>query len=309
MRILITGGAGFIGSSLCDQLINQKHTVFCIDNFYTSNKQNISHLISHPNFYLIKEDISKQINFSTQVDKIYNLACPASPIHYQRDPVHTIETCINGTHQMLKLAREMQADILQASTSEVYGDPEIHPQHELYNGNVNPIGVRSCYDEGKRAAEALCFTYHRQYKVKIKVIRIFNTYGPKMAINDGRVISNFIVQALKSKPITIYGNGNQTRSFQYIDDLLSGMQKMMNNDITGPINLGNPVEFTMNELAETVIKLTNTKSRIIYKDLPLDDPKKRKPDIAEAKKLLNWSPNIQLKTGLNNTIKYFKSIL
>lgn len=309
MRILVTGGAGFAGSHLCDRLIGQGHTVFCIDNFYTSSKRNIEHLVGHPNFYLVIGDISKPINFSTQVDQIYNLACPASPIHYQRDPVYTIETCISGTQQMLKLATDMGAKILQASTSEVYGDPNIHPQNEEYNGNVNPIGIRSIYDEGKRAAESLCFAFHRQYNTKIRIIRIFNCFGPRMAVDDGRVISNFIIQALRGEPITIYGDGSQTRSFQYIDDLIRGMMLMMESNHTGPINIGNPEEYTIKELAQMIINLTDSESKIVYMDLPKDDPKQRKPDITKASSVLDWRPTIPIKDGLQKTIEFFQSIL
>lgn len=305
-RILITGGAGFLGSHLCDKLINQDNEVICVDNFFTGNKQNIQHLINHPNFELIRHDITFPLY--VEIDKIYNFACPASPVHYQHDPVQTLKTNVHGAINMLGLAKRTQAKILQASTSEVYGDPNIHPQTESYWGNVNPIGVRSCYDEGKRCVEALFFDYYRQHNVIIKIARIFNTYGPRMKLNDGRVVSNFIVQALKGDDITVYGTGEQTRSFCYVDDLINAITMMMdsNNIITGPINLGNPIEFTILELAEITIKLTNSKSKIKFEKLPADDPKQRKPDISLANQLLNWQPTISLEDGLKETINFFK---
>lgn len=305
-RILITGGAGFLGSHLCDKLINQDNEVICVDNFFTGNKQNIQHLINHPNFELIRHDITFPLY--VEIDKIYNFACPASPVHYQHDPVQTLKTNVHGAINMLGLAKRTQAKILQASTSEVYGDPNIHPQTESYWGNVNPIGVRSCYDEGKRCVETLFFDYYRQHNVIIKIARIFNTYGPRMKLNDGRVVSNFIVQALKGDDITVYGTGEQTRSFCYVDDLINAITMMMdsNNIITGPINLGNPIEFTILELAEITIKLTNSKSKIKFEKLPADDPKQRKPDISLANQLLNWQPTISLEDGLKETINFFK---
>lgn len=305
-KILVTGGAGFLGSHLCDLLIKKGHDVLCVDNFYTGSKDNVSHLISNPKFELLRHDVTFPLYI--EVDQIYNLACPASPIHYQHDPVQTTKTSVHGAINMLGLAKRTGARILQASTSEVYGDPEIHPQVESYWGKVNPIGVRSCYDEGKRCAETLFFDYFRQHQLEIKVLRIFNTYGPRMHPNDGRVVSNFIVQALKNEPISIYGDGLQTRSFCYVDDLIEGMIKMMESDksITGPINLGNPHEFTMIELAELVIRLTKSQSKITFKPLPEDDPKQRQPDISSAKNLLNWTPNIELENGIKLTIEYFK---
>ena len=303
-KIAVTGGAGFIGSHLCERLLNDGNEVICIDNFFTGSKQNIVHLINNPYFEVIRHDVEESILL--EVDEIYNLACPASPIHYQFDPVKTIKTSVMGAINMLDIAKRCKAKILQASTSEVYGDPQIHPQPEEYRGNVNPIGVRACYDEGKRCAESLFFDYHREYGVDIRVVRIFNTYGPNMAINDGRVVSNFIIQALQNKDITIYGDGSQSRSFCYVDDLVDGMIKMMNSTHTGPINLGNPDEFTMLELANIIISLTNSKSKIVFKPLPQDDPKQRQPDISKAKKYLNWQPNIKLKDGLIKTIEYFK---
>ncbi len=309
-RILVTGGAGFIGSHLCERLINEGHDVVCLDNYFTGSKVNIEHLMGHPYFELIRHDVTH--SFYAEVDEIYNLACPASPIHYQYNPIKTIKTSVMGAINMLGLAKRIRAKVLQASTSEVYGDPLVHPQPEDYWGNVNPIGVRSCYDEGKRCAESLFFNYQRQNNVKIKVVRIFNTYGPRMHPNDGRVVSNFIVQALKGEPITIFGDGNQTRSFQYIDDLLEGMIRMMDGreDFIGPVNLGNPNEFSMIELARAVIDLTQSKSKITYQPLPEDDPTQRKPDIALARKELgNWEPRIQLKEGLTKTIEYFDKLL
>ena len=308
-KILVTGGAGFLGSHLCDALIKKGHDVLCVDNFFTGNKQNISHLLLHPKFELIRHDVTFPLY--VEVDQIYNLACPASPIHYQHDPVQTTKTSVHGAINMLGLAKRLNAKILQASTSEVYGDPEVHPQTEDYWGRVNPIGIRSCYDEGKRCAETLFFDYYRQHQLEIKVMRIFNTYGPRMHPNDGRVVSNFIVQALKSESITIYGDGSQTRSFCYVDDLIGGMIKLMESDkaITGPINIGNPNEFTMLELAELVLKLTSSQSKLTFKPLPEDDPKQRQPDISLAKAKLDWEPKVELEDGLKETITYFKKLL
>jgi len=308
-RILVTGGAGFLGSHLCERLLKEGNEVICVDNFYTGNKRNILHLMNNPYFEVIRHDITFPLYI--EVDEIYNLACPASPIYYQFDPVQTTKTSVHGAINMLGLAKRLKIKILQASTSEVYGDPEIHPQPETYRGNVNPIGARACYDEGKRCAETLFFDYYRQHRLKIKVIRIFNTYGPRMNLNDGRVVSNFIVQALKGEDITIYGDGTQTRSFCYVDDLIDAMIKMMNsrNDFTGPVNLGNPTEFKIIELAEMILKLTNSKSKIVYKPLPEDDPMQRKPVIDLAKKELNWEPKIPLEEGLKATIQYFKELL
>ena len=308
-KSLISGGAGFLGSHLCDELIKRGHDVLCVDNFFTGNKDNVSHLISSSKFELIRHDVTFPLY--VEVDQIYNLACPASPIHYQYDPVQTTKTSVHGAINMLGLAKRTGARILQASTSEVYGDPEVHPQTEGYWGRVNPIGIRSCYDEGKRCAETLFFDYYRQHHLEIKVMRIFNTYGPRMHPNDGRVVSNFIVQALQNKPITIYGDGSQTRSFCYVSDLIEGMIKFMESDktITGPINIGNPNEFTMLELAELILKLTSSQSKIIFKSLPEDDPKQRQPDISLAKNKLGWEPKIKLEDGLNETIKYFRGLL
>jgi UDP-glucuronate decarboxylase len=305
-KILVTGGAGFVGSHLCERLLNEGHEVFCLDNFVTGQKQNIIHLLDKPYFELIRHDVITP--FFIEVDEIYNLACPASPIHYQYNPIKTMKTSVLGAINMLGLAKRVNAKILQASTSEVYGNPLIHPQPESYWGNVNPIGERSCYDEGKRAAETLFSDYHKQNNVKIKIVRIFNTYGPRMHPNDGRVVSNFIVQALKNQDITVYGEGQQTRSFQYIDDLVDGLIKMMASpdSITGPINIGNPHEFTILELAEKVIQLTGSKSKIIYQPLPSDDPMMRKPEISIAQKELGWSPSIHLDEGLEKTIDFFK---
>jgi UDP-glucuronate decarboxylase len=307
-RILVTGGAGFLGSHLCKKLLDEGNEVICVDNFYTGNKTNILPLLSNPYFEVIRHDITFPLYL--EVDEIYNLACPASPIHYQNDPVQTTKTSVHGAINMLGLAKRLGIKILQASTSEVYGDPDVHPQKENYWGNVNPIGIRSCYDEGKRAAETLFFDYWRQHKLEIKVMRIFNTYGPNMHPNDGRVVSNFIVQALKNIDITIYGDGQQTRSFCYVDDLLEGMVRFMktSSDITGPINIGNPNEFTILELANKVIELTNSKSKITFKPLPKDDPLQRKPDITLAKDQLNWIPKVQLEEGLLKTIEYFNKI-
>ncbi len=309
-RILVTGGAGFIGSHLCERLLNEGNDVICLDNYFTGSKDNIRHLISNDHFELVRHDITKP--YTAEVDEIYNLACPASPVHYQYDAVKTIQTCVIGSMNMLGLAKQVRAKILQASTSEVYGDPTIHPQVESYWGNVNPIGIRSCYDEGKRCAETLFMDYHRQNNLRIKIVRIFNTYGPRMSMNDGRVVSNFIVQALRGEDITIYGDGKQTRSFQYVDDLVEGMIRMMNSndEFTGPVNIGNPGEFTMLELAEKVIVLTGSKSKIIFQPLPQDDPRQRKPDITVARNNLNgWQPQIQLTEGLQRTIDYFKKIV
>jgi UDP-glucuronate decarboxylase len=307
-KILVTGGAGFLGSHLCERLLNDGHEVICLDNYFTGQKQNIVHLLDNPYFELIRHDVT--MPFFIEVDEIYNLACPASPIHYQYNPIKTIKTSVMGAVNMLGLARRIKAKILQASTSEVYGDPKVHPQDESYWGNVNPIGFRACYDEGKRCAESLFMNYYRQNNVNIKIIRIFNTYGPKMHPNDGRVVSNFIIQALQNKDITVYGDGSQSRSFCYVDDLIEGMIRMMNtgDDFTGPVNLGNPTEFTILELATQVIELTHSQSRIIYMPLPEDDPTQRKPDISLAKKQLSWEPNIALREGLIKTIHYFKDL-
>lgn len=307
-RILVTGGTGFLGSHLCKKLLDEGNEVICVDNFYTGNKTNILPLLSNPYFEVIRHDITFPLYL--EVDEIYNLACPASPVHYQNDPVQTTKTSVHGAINMLGLAKRLGIKILQASTSEVYGNPDVHPQKENYWGNVNPIGIRSCYDEGKRAAETLFFDYWRQHKLEIKVMRIFNTYGPNMHPDDGRVVSNFIVQALKNKDITIYGDGQQTRSFCYVDDLLEGMVRFMktSSEITGPINIGNPNEFTILELAKKVIELTNSKSKITFKPLPKDDPLQRKPDITLAKDQLNWVPKVQLEEGLLKTIEYFNKI-
>jgi UDP-glucuronate decarboxylase len=308
-KILVTGGAGFLGSHLCERLLNQGHEVICLDNYFTGQKQNVVHLFSHPYFEVIRHDVT--MPFFIEADEIYNLACPASPIHYQYNAIKTIKTSVMGAVNMLGLAKRIRAKILQASTSEVYGDPTIHPQTEDYWGNVNPIGPRSCYDEGKRCAESLFMNYHTQNGVKIKIIRIFNTYGPRMHPNDGRVISNFIVQALSNKDITIYGDGSQTRSFCYVDDLIEGMIRFMNTDNShiGPVNLGNPNEFTILELAEKVIKLTGSKSKLIFQPLPQDDPMQRKPDISKINNITQWKPTIELEEGLQKTIEYFKTIL
>jgi len=308
-RILVTGGAGFLGSHLCERLINKGYDVLCADNFYTGSKRNIEVLIGHPYFELLRHDITFPLY--VEVDEIYNLACPASPIHYQNDPVQTTKVNVHGSINMLGLAKRIKAKILQASTSEVYGDPTVHPQPETYHGNVNCIGPRSCYDEGKRCAETLFFDYFRQHKLNIKVARIFNTYGPRMHLNDGRVVSNFIVQALRGTPLTIFGGGTQTRSFCYVDDLIEGLVRLMGSDdhVTGPINLGKPGEFTILELAEKVIELSNSKSEIIFKKLPADDPKQRRPDITQARKILEWEPEVELEEGLKRTIAYFDKIL
>jgi len=308
-RILITGGAGFIGSHLSERLLQLGHEVLCIDNFFTGTRDNIKHLLNHEHFELMRHDITFPLYI--EVDEIYNLACPASPIHYQHDPVQTTKTSVHGAINMLGLAKRVRAKIFQASTSEVYGDPQVHPQTEDYWGHVNPIGLRSCYDEGKRCAETLFFDYHRQHKLRIKVARIFNTYGPKMHPNDGRVVSNFIVQALQGKDITLYGDGQQSRSFCYVDDLVEGFIRLMDSDdsVTGPINLGNPVEFTIRELATLVIEMTNSGSKIINKPLPQDDPRQRQPDISRAKAELNWQPKVALRDGLVKTIDYFDQML
>jgi UDP-glucuronate decarboxylase len=308
-RILITGGAGFLGSHLCERLLAQGHEVICADNYFTGSKANIAHLLNHPYFELMRHDVTFPLY--VEVDEIYNMACPASPVHYQYDPVQTTKTSVHGAINMLGLAKRVRAKILQASTSEVYGDPKIHPQREDYWGHVNPIGIRSCYDEGKRCAETLFFDYHRQNQVRIKVARIFNTYGPRMHPHDGRVVSNFIVQALKNESISIYGDGKQTRSFCYVDDLVGGLISLMNSpdEVTGPVNIGNPGEFTMLELAEKVIALSGSKSKLEFKPLPADDPKQRQPDITLAKNVLNWQPTINLDEGLTKTIAYFKALL
>ncbi len=308
-RILVTGGAGFIGSHLCERLVNEGHDVICIDNFYSGSKENVWHLIGKPNFEIVRHDVINP--YWAEVDEIYNLACPASPIYYQNDPIQTTKTSFFGAYHMLGLARRTKAKILQSSTSEVYGDPNIHPQPESYWGNVNPIGLRSCYDEGKRVAETLFFDYYRLHKVRAKVIRIFNTYGPRMAVSDGRVVSNFVVQALRGEDLTIYGDGQQTRSFQYVSDLIEGMIRMMDtpDDFTGPVNLGNPGEFTMLELAEKVIKKIGGKSKIVFRPLPSDDPKMRRPDITVAKRELGWEPKVPLDEGLDHIIAYFRDYL
>lgn len=308
-RILVTGGAGFIGCHLCEKLLDLGHEVLCVDNFYTSARRNIETLLDHKSFELIRHDVTFPLY--VEVDEIYNLACPASPIHYQRDPVQTTKTSIHGAINMLGLAKRLKAKILQASTSEVYGDPGVHPQTEDYWGNVNPIGTRACYDEGKRCAETLFFDYHRQHRLRVKVARIFNTYGPRMHPNDGRVVSNFIVQALQNRPITIYGDGSQSRSFCFVDDMVDGLIRLMesNDEITGPINLGNPVEFTMRELADKVITMTRTQSDIVWRPLPVDDPKQRQPDIALARTLLGWDPMVSLSEGLEKTIGYFQRVV
>jgi UDP-glucuronate decarboxylase len=308
-KILVTGGAGFLGSHLCERLLAQGHDVLCVDNLFTGTKRNIAHMMGEPRFEFLRHDITFPLY--VEVDQIYNLACPASPIHYQFDPVQTTKTSVHGAINVLGLAKRVKARVLQASTSEVYGDPEIHPQPETYWGRVNPIGYRACYDEGKRCAETLFFDYHRQHRLETKVVRIFNTYGPRMHPNDGRVVSNFIVQALKGEDITIYGDGSQTRAFCYVDDLVEAMLRMMATDpeITGPVNIGNPGEFSIRELAELVIELTGTKSKLVSKPLPQDDPKQRRPDISLAKKVLRWEPKIELRQGLLKTIDYFDAFL
>jgi UDP-glucuronate decarboxylase len=307
--VLVTGGAGFLGSHLCDRLIADGHDVICLDNLFTGTKRNIEHLLGHPRFELVRHDVTFPLYI--EVDEIYNLACPASPIHYQHDPVQTTKTSVHGAINMLGLAKRLKCRIFQASTSEVYGDPAVHPQTEAYWGHVNPIGPRSCYDEGKRCAETLFFDYWRQHKLEIKVARIFNSYGPRMHPNDGRVVSNFIVQALKGDPITLYGDGNQTRSFCYVDDLIEGFVRLMKapNTLTGPVNLGNPKEFTIKELAEIILDMTGSRSRLEYRDLPQDDPKQRQPDIGLAKRELGWSPKIALRDGLKQSIAYFDQLL
>ena len=309
MTILVTGGAGFLGSYLCDRLIEMGREVLCVDNFFTGTRLNIAHLVSHPRFELMRHDVTFPLYL--EVKQIYNLACPASPIHYQHDPVQTTKTSVHGAINMLGLAKRTGARILQASTSEVYGDPSVHPQPESYWGNVNPIGLRSCYDEGKRCAETLFFDYHRQNRVQIKVARIFNTYGPRMQLNDGRVVSNFITQALRGQDITIYGNGSQTRSFCYVEDLIEALVRLMETppEFTGPINLGNPAEFSMLQLAELVISLTGSKSNIVYQPLPMDDPTQRCPDIGLARTVLDWQPKVALQDGLRRTIDYFRQVL
>jgi UDP-glucuronate decarboxylase len=308
-RALVSGGSGFLGSHLCDRLLARGQEVLCVDNLFTGQKRNVAHLHGNPKFEFLRHDVTFPL--FVEVDQIWNLACPASPIHYQHDPVQTTKTSVHGAINMLGLAKRLGAKILQASTSEVYGDPAVHPQTEDYWGNVNPIGPRSCYDEGKRCAETLFFDYHRQHKLRIKVLRIFNTYGPRMHPNDGRVVSNFIVQALKGEDITIYGDGLQTRSFCYVDDLIEGMIRLMDtgDDVTGPINVGNPGEFTMIELAETVLKLTKSKSKLVRLPLPADDPKQRKPDITRARSTLGWEPKVNLEDGLKETISYFRNLL
>ncbi len=308
-RVLVTGGAGFLGSHLCDRLIARGDDVLCVDNFFTGSKVNVAHLLAHPSFELMRHDVTFPLY--VEVDRIFNLACPASPIHYQYDPVQTTKTSVHGAINMLGLAKRVKARILQASTSEVYGDPEIHPQPESYWGRVNTIGIRSCYDEGKRCAETLFFDYHRQHNLEIKVMRIFNTYGPRMHPKDGRVVSNFIVQALKGEDITMYGDGQQTRSFCYVDDLIEGMLRLMDSpaDFTGPVNIGNPGEFTMLELAENVLRLVGGKSKLTFHPLPADDPRQRQPDITLAKEKLGWTPTVQLEDGLKETVAYFRKLL
>jgi UDP-glucuronate decarboxylase len=308
-RVLVTGGSGFLGSHLCERLLAAGQDILCVDNFFTGSRRNVAHLTRNPGFELMRHDITWPLY--VEVDRIYNLACPASPIHYQFDPVQTTKTSVHGSINMLGLAKRVRARILQASTSEVYGDPEVHPQQESYWGRVNPIGPRSCYDEGKRCAETLFFDYHRQHRLQIKVVRIFNTYGPRMHPNDGRVVSNFIVQALKGEDLTIYGDGLQTRSFCYVTDLIDGIVRMMDSraEFVGPVNLGNPVEFTMIELAERVLKLTGSKSKLVKRPLPTDDPRQRKPDIGLAKQELDWTPSVALEDGLRETIAYFKGVI
>lgn len=307
-RILITGGAGFLGSHLSERLLNEGNEIFCLDNFFTGTKENVAHLLDNPYFEIIRHDVEFPLHL--EVDEIYNLACPASPPHYQHNPIHTNKTSVLGAINMLGLAKRQNAKIMQASTSEVYGDPHVHPQTEDYWGNVNPIGIRSCYDEGKRCAETLFFDYYREHNLKIKVARIFNTYGPNMHPNDGRVVSNFIIQALKNEDITIYGDGSQSRSFCYVDELIDGFIRLMaSDDFTGPVNLGNPVEFTIKELAEKIIEMTNSKSKLSLNPLPQDDPKQRQPDITLAKKELNWEPKIKLEEGLKKTIAYFDKLI
>lgn len=308
-RIAVTGGAGFLGSHLCDRLLAEGHEVLCVDNFFTGRRSNVAHMLANPRFELLRHDVTFPLY--VEVDEIYNLACPASPIHYQLDPVQTTKTSVHGAINMLGLAKRVKAKIFQASTSEVYGDPTVHPQTENYWGNVNPIGLRSCYDEGKRCAETLFFDYWRQHKLRIKVARIFNTYGPKMHPADGRVVSNFIVQALRGEPITVYGKGDQTRAFCYVDDLIEGFVRLMatDDDVTGPMNLGNPGEFTILELAELVIKMTKSRSKIVFAPLPSDDPMQRRPDIGMARRVIGWEPKVQLEEGLGYTIRYFRELL
>ena len=308
-RVMVTGGAGFLGSHLCERLLNDGCEVLCVDNFYSGTKDNVAHLMGHPHFELMRHDVIFPLH--VEVDEIYNLACPASPVHYQRDPIQTTKTSVHGAENMLGLAKRLKAKILQASTSEVYGDPEVHPQHEGYWGRVNPIGIRSCYDEGKRCAETLFFDYHRQHQVEIKVVRIFNTYGPRMHPNDGRVVSNFIVQALRGEDITIYGDGAQTRSFCYVDDLIEGFVRMMatGTEVTGPINIGNPDEFTIKQLAEAVLAIVGGNSKLVLKPLPQDDPRQRKPDITLAQEVLSWEPSVKLNQGLIKTVDYFRTFL
>jgi UDP-glucuronate decarboxylase len=308
-RVLVTGGAGFLGSHLCERLLDAGNDVICLDNFFTGTKDNVAHLFDHPHFELMRHDVTFPLY--VEVDEIYNLACPASPVHYQHDPVQTTKTSVHGAINMLGLAKRLRAKVFQASTSEVYGDPDVHPQPESYRGNVNSIGPRACYDEGKRCAETLFFDYYRQHKLRIRIARIFNTYGPRMHPNDGRVVSNFVVQALRNKPITIYGDGSQTRSFCYVDDLIEGFIRLMAapDEVTGPVNLGNPGEFTIKELAEMAIRLTGSTSKIEYRDLPEDDPRQRKPDIALAQRALGWQPGVKLEDGLKKTIAYFDDLL
>jgi UDP-glucuronate decarboxylase len=308
-RVLVTGGAGFLGSHLCERLLDAGNDVICLDNFFTGTKDNVAHLFDHPHFELMRHDVTFPLY--VEVDEIYNLACPASPVHYQHDPVQTTKTSVHGAINMLGLAKRLRAKVFQASTSEVYGDPDVHPQPESYRGNVNSIGPRACYDEGKRCAETLFFDYYRQHKLRIRIARIFNTYGPRMHPNDGRVVSNFVVQALRNKPITIYGDGSQTRSFCYVDDLIEGFIRLMAapDEVTGPVNLGNPGEFTIKQLAEMAIRMTGSTSKIEYRDLPEDDPKQRKPDIALAQRTLGWQPGIKLEDGLKKTIAYFDDLL
>jgi UDP-glucuronate decarboxylase len=308
-KILVTGGAGFLGSHLCERLLNQGHEILCVDNFFTGSRRNISHMLDNKNFELKRHDVTMPLY--VEVDEIYNLACPASPVHYQFDPVQTTKTSVIGAINMLGLAKRVKAKIFQASTSEVYGDPEIHPQSESYWGRVNPIGYRSCYDEGKRCAETLFFDYHRQHRMEIKVVRIFNTYGPRMHPNDGRVVSNIVLQALRGEDITLYGDGSQTRSFCYVDDLIEGFIRLMASDkeVTGPINIGNPGEFTIKKMAEMVLELTNSRSKMVYRPLPPDDPRQRRPDISQAKEVLDWNPTISLRQGLEKTIGYFEDYL
>lgn len=309
LRVLVTGGAGFVGSHLCERLLAHGHDVLCVDNFFTGSRDNILHLLGNPHFELLRHDVTLPLR--VEVDRVYNLACPASPVHYQFNPAQTVKTSVHGAINMLGLAKRTKARILQASTSEVYGDPSVHPQTEDYWGNVNPIGPRACYDEGKRCAETLFFDYHRQHGVKIKVVRIFNTYGPRMHPDDGRVVSNFIVQALRGQDLTIYGEGQQTRSFCYVDDLVDGLIRMMesSDDVTGPINLGNPVEFTIRQLAEMVLKQLGSSQRLIQKPLPQDDPRQRQPDISRARAVLQWQPTVPLEEGLQRTIAYFRTLL